>query len=271
MSVLALLTAVLLTQAAVPAPSVAIRPGAAVPDALVVPGVRVHVYASEDLDPDALGMLARPGVVLWLSTRSNTLRASTLQRLGRFEQSWVEVRAPLRPSELGAVSRLPKCGLWIRDGKTLTPALARLGIGRLAVQLDGPISTERFEDLEQLSPSQISWSSSTVDLASFGRFVQSPGARVLRVPKEALQCDRGAPASRRVHETALAVSLSEVDRAIACGFIPRVTLDPGVDDDSLKRLFARAPNAELEIHVGTDERRALAARKLIDRLEGGRR
>ena len=35
------------------------------------PGYRVHLTASEDLDPDRLRALARPEVVLWLTTRSN--------------------------------------------------------------------------------------------------------------------------------------------------------------------------------------------------------
>src|SRR5206468_866783 len=37
-----------------------------------VPPLRMHLFVSEELDPDRLLPLARPGVVLWVRTKSNT-------------------------------------------------------------------------------------------------------------------------------------------------------------------------------------------------------
>lgn len=75
------------------------------PDALIGRSVPVHVVASEELEPDVLRALARPGVTLWLTTRSNTLRESTLDTLNRFEASWVQLRLPLAHVDGAALAR----------------------------------------------------------------------------------------------------------------------------------------------------------------------
>ena len=46
---------------------------AAGPEPLQLPGFRLHLVLSEELEPDRLEALARPGVVLWLMTRSSQL------------------------------------------------------------------------------------------------------------------------------------------------------------------------------------------------------
>src|SRR6266700_7350782 len=73
------------------------------PTALAPQGTRVHVKASEDLDPDRLRALARPGVTVWLSTRSNLLKVSTMENLNRFDGAFIQLRAPVTQSQARAL------------------------------------------------------------------------------------------------------------------------------------------------------------------------
>ena len=78
-----------------------------------LPGVRVHVEASEELDPDRLRALARPEVVLWLRTRTNGLRRSTSETLQLAGSTFVQVRPPL-----GAPALAPfvgRVGPWVEE------------------------------------------------------------------------------------------------------------------------------------------------------------
>ena len=70
-----------------------------------MPGFRVHVVASDALDPDRLRALARPEVVLWVRTRTNGLRHSTAETLQLAGSAFVQVRPPL-----GAPSLAPFVG-----------------------------------------------------------------------------------------------------------------------------------------------------------------
>ena len=62
------------------------------PTEWALPGFRVAVMASDEIDADRLRALARPEVVLWLRTRSNGLRRSTTETLQLAESAFVQVR-----------------------------------------------------------------------------------------------------------------------------------------------------------------------------------
>ena len=62
-------------------------------------------------------------------------------------------------------------------------------------------------------------------------------------------------------------SVREALRANRCGFGVIVRVEPGISDSELGVLYRAIPTAELEVRVGDDDRRALAARRLIERLE----
>jgi len=90
---------------------------AAGPTEWALPGVRVHVQASEELDPDRLRALARPDVVLWLRTRSNGLRRSTAETLRLAGSALVEVEGTFT-EELASRLRVlrPVAIRWRRAG-----------------------------------------------------------------------------------------------------------------------------------------------------------
>ena len=110
------------------------------PTEWALPGVRIHVQASEELDPDRLRALARPEVVLWLSTRSNGLRRSTAETLRQAGSAFVQVRPPL-----GAPALAPfvgRVGPWVEERGLDVGRVRRWSPGRLAVEVEGPFSGE---------------------------------------------------------------------------------------------------------------------------------
>ena len=143
------------------------------------PVPRVHLRVHEDLEPDRLRELARPGVTLWLSTRSNTLRASTMENVGRFDAAWVQLRAPLAPFEARAFSKLPTTGVML--GLESLDVVGRLpGARRVALALKGPLDEATVAKVRAARPSELRWTpEGGVDLLSWGQFSQLPGRRVI--------------------------------------------------------------------------------------------
>ena len=60
---------------------------------------------------------------------------------------------------------------------------------------------------------------------------------------------------------------AQVAGAVRCGLGARVVVEPDVEDAALAQVLRLAPNAELEVHVDADDRRAMRARRLVERLE----
>lgn len=238
------------------------------PKGLPPGAVRVHLRAHEDLDSDHLRLLSRPGVVLWLSTRSNTLRDSTLETLRAFEQVWVELRAPWRPSDLAQLERLPKAGLWLRV-EGAVPKLARPP-RPIAVALRGPLGPELEASLATLRPAWLEWrAGAELDLMQWARFRQLPGRKLLeRLPGEpTLQPCPDVPGP---NEPALEVKVASVEAFSAetfpCGRGPLLQLEPETSPAVVQSLLVKSPSAELSIAVGADQRRSVATRKLLDQL-----
>lgn len=235
------------------------------------PPPKVHVRVHEDLDPDRLRDLARPGVTLWLSTSSNTLRASTLENLGRFDFAWVELRAPLAPHDAAVFRKLPLVGAWL--GERTLDVVGRLpGARRVAVHFEGALDEARAAKLARARPSEVRWApGGPVDLLSWSLFKQLPGHKVVAAAPGALlpvKCP-ARPAGEPALELHVANLLSLSSEVYPCGPGLRVVVQPGVEPWLLQSLRVRDPSVELVVEVGADAAAALATRGLLERLELG--
>lgn len=235
------------------------------PTAIAGPGHRVHLYVSEELDADVLGSLAKRGVVLWLQMRSNALKPAVEDKLRRFGEAWVEVRAPLLPTHVASLAKAPKAGLWLRRVAELTPAMTTLGVKRISVDVVGPLEAGASDALASAKVERVRWAPPVVDLEAFGRFAQLPAEKALVLPTGA-----AIPACESrlsLGQVEVIAAPAQVRAAIRCGLGVRVVVEPESDDRLLAEIFRVAPSAQLEIRVGADERRATRTRRLLERLE----
>jgi hypothetical protein len=230
--------------------------------------VRVHLRASEELDPDYLRALARQNVTLWLTTRTNTLRASTLETINSFGVAWIALRAPVGDAEARQLGKVPRAGLWL-DVKDLDGARRVLGPRRLALELRGPLDAALFGKIQKTRPAETIWRApAEVDLLSWGLFRQLPGRKVLvRTHLEPWPTDCPNPSDG---EPALQTHLDAVSKAprpgFPCGRGPRVEVPLEVDRAELQRLLVREPSTELVIDIADDPRLVSKARRLLDDL-----
>ena len=239
------------------------------PSIFLATSVRVHLRASEELEPDHLRALARKNVTLWLSTRSNTLRASTLETINKFGEAWIALRAPVRESDARQLSKVPRAGLWI-DAKDLDGARRVLGPRRLAINLHGPLDGALFEKLQKLRPAETIWRAPPeVDLLSWGLFRQLPGRKVLaRSSAEPwpVQCPADPPDGEPTVQASVA-TLGATGQGFPCGRGPRVEVPLDVERAMLQRLLVKEPSTELVIEIGEDPRLVSKARRLLDDLD----
>jgi hypothetical protein len=244
-------------------------PPAEAPPIFLATSVRVHLRASEELDPDYLRALARKNVTLWLSTRTNTLRASTLETINKFGEVWIALRAPVRESDARQLSKVPKAGLWI-DAKDLDGARRVLGPRRLAINLQGALDVALFEKLQRLRPAETFWRApAEVDLLSWGLFRQLPGRKVL-ARSGAESSPPACPADPGDGEPTLQAPVDSVVKgalpSFPCGRGPRIEVPLDVDRALLQSLLVREPSTELVIDIGEDPRLVSKARRLLDDL-----
>lgn len=238
------------------------------PDVIVGRSVRVHVVASEDLEPDVLRALARPQVVLWLTTRSNTLRESTLETLNRFESSFVQLRAPISPVDAKALKKSPRAGLWLSLDAPSTLATVR-GSRPLALEVTGSLDEVKHGWLLAQKPTFLRWSpGESIDLLEWSRFKTLPGRKTvaltpgLLLPRDCATRDPAEPSAELHVATLLAVSAG----VFPCGAGTRVEVPPDVEPWLLKSLIVRDPSVELVLRVGDDVRKVGRARALLELL-----
>lgn len=244
------------------------------PEALALPGFRLHLVVDEDVDPDRLRALARPEVVLWLRTRSNMVRSSVAETLGRFGEVYVQVRPPLLEAQATQLRFAPRAGLWVEDGQLGGAGLYRAGSRPLAVEVRGTLDAARAERVRRARPARITWSPPAApDLEAWSVFAQLPGAKVLSLPGAARASwdgcaelwPRGA-----ARATAVRVDLRGAGEPFAlptdCRLGARVRVDPRIGDEALARILAANPSAELELEVGSDEAALRGAAALLSRL-----
>ncbi|MFT3708161.1 MAG: hypothetical protein QM817_10955 [Archangium sp.] len=241
------------------------------PDVFVAAAPRLHVRVHEDLDPDRLRDLTRPGVTVWLSTRTNTLKASTLENLERFDTAWVQLRAPLKPVDALSFKKIPRAGAWV-DAQNLELATRLPGARRLAVELSGAIDEGLFTRVAAERPAEVRWKDPVaIDLLAWGQFRALPGRRVIAggtqtlLPVKCAERKSGDP-SLELHVANLLALSSDV---FPCGVGTRVVVQPEVETWLLQSLVVRDPSVELVIDIGADSNKALAARGLMDRLQLG--
>jgi hypothetical protein len=238
------------------------------PDSLAPLSLRVHVRAHEDLEPDRLRAFARPRVTLWLETRSNVLKASTLEHLSLFDAVFVRLRAPVTESQARWLDAAPRAGVWLD-----APALWGRGVERLigprplAVTVKGPIDEALFDRVAKSRPEVVEWAApADADVMSWSLFRQWPGRRLVSLetgglpPKACTGSDDGPAA--RVH---LASLLALGASAFPCGRAPRVVLAADTDRWLIQSVVVRDPTAELELEV-SDDAAAKKALALLDEL-----
>jgi hypothetical protein len=245
--------------------------GERAPQELALPAYRVHLFAREDEDPDLLARLARPGAVLWLSTRSNVLRNSVVERLPRFNESYVQLRPPVSEAEMRALGQAPEAGAWLAAAALSDGSLFRLGARRRAIDIDGPLTDALAAAIRAARPARVRWRPKEIPtLDDWARFAQLPGARVLVWDGPLHGADAGCPLPGRWEGLALWADSprwsAPAELAATCGWGLWVRLVPNVGDGWLQKLFARDPAVELELDV-PDDRAIAAARSLLGRVE----
>jgi hypothetical protein len=242
--------------------ALAADPAEIAPDAWVVPAWRAHVYASEDLDPDVLATLARPGVVLWLATRSNTLRPSVIARLPRFHEAYVQVRLPWGRSQWQALDAAPRAGLWVDERALGEARPAGQGARPLAVDVGGELTEEVAAQLRSRRPARTRWMPRDApNLDAWARFAQLPGARVL--VWDWLTAPDGGACPLTGSWPGLAVTSAAVAKACRWGL--RLRVRPGTPAEALRPLFIEHPSLEVELDALTDAQ-AAQARAWLDHL-----
>jgi hypothetical protein len=218
----------------------------------------VHVEASEELDPDRLRALARPEVVLWLRTRSNGLRRSTVETLQLAGSAFVQVRPPL-----GAPALAPfvgRVGPWVEERGLDVSRVRRWSPGRLAVDVEGPLTEELAGRLRVLRPVAVRWKRGGWPVREeWARAWQLPGVELLDAG-EVIDCAE-VPAKTRIR-VERGRSPGEV-----CGLPVRVRLSPEASVDDVRQVLLGHPDVDLAIEVGEDAARAAAVARVLDALE----
>jgi hypothetical protein len=222
--------------------------------------VRVHVEASEELDPDRLRALARPEVVLWLRTRTNGLRRSTAETVRLAGSAFVQVRPPL-----GAPALAPfvgRVGPWVEERGLDVARVRRWSPGRLAVDLEGPFTEEIASRLRVLRPVAVRWRRGGWPAREEWTRVRRFSGAELSGVGDAVDC-RVVPARTRVRV--------RVDRPRSsdevCGLPVRVQVPAEVPLAELQQALLGHADADLLIEVGEDAARAASVARLLDGLE----
>lgn len=240
------------------------------PGPLIGHAVRVHVIASDELEPDVLRALARDQVVLWLTTSSNTLRESTLDTLKQFQSSFVQLRPPLSRVDGRALQRVPLAGFWVPLDDGMSAALSRFrGSRPVAVEVAGPMDEAKRGLLLAQRPAFTRWTPpEALDLLQWSQFRSLPGKKAvvvrqgLLLPRDCASRDPAEPAAELHVATLLALSAG----AFPCGPGARVEIAPDAEPWLLKSLIVRDPSVELVVRVGDDVRRVGKARALLELL-----
>jgi hypothetical protein len=234
------------------------------------PLARVHVLVRDTLEPDRLRDLARPNVTAWVETSNNTLSVAAVENLARFDEAFVQLRAPLAHVDAAEFARMPRVGPWLEFADLAL--VGRLpGARRLAVSIKA-LDEPTVAALTRARPSVVRWTpAAELDVLQWSLFRQVPGHRVvvgathLLVPQRCTE-RRGDEAALELHVANLLALSSD---AFPCGKGTRVVVPLDVDRWLLQSLLVRDPSVELVLEVGADAERARAARALLDALGVG--
>ena len=228
----------------------------AAPEPLTLPGFRLHLALSEDVEPDRLELLARPGVVLWLETRSNVLKRSVVERLARADTSYVEVRPPfagdaVRQQFQGRVHP------WVALEGLDTASYRRWAPPGTAVEVTGPISEEALSQLRALHPQVVRWHPNEAPTPdAWARWAHLPGLEVV-APDRLPPCGRPLKGAERIR-LRIPAALADLT-ASGCGFALRLEIPLSLSEAELRSLLVQHPGAELWARVGSEVDAASAA------------
>jgi hypothetical protein len=225
-----------------------------------LPGLRVHVEAFEELDPDRLRALARPEVVLWLRTRSNGLRRSTAETLGLAGAAFVQVRPPL-----GAPALAPfggRVGPWVEERGVDVARVRRWSPGRLAVDVEGPFTEELAARLRVLRPVAVRWARGGWPAREEWARVRLFGGVELSSTGEVVDCAVVPPKTRLRVRVDRPRTSDEV-----CGLPVRVQLPAEASPADAQQALLGHADADLGVEVGDDAVRAARVARLLDALE----
>ncbi|MGZ3445714.1 MAG: hypothetical protein ACXWLG_09595 [Myxococcaceae bacterium] len=226
-----------------------------------LPGLRVHVVASEALDADRLRGLARPEVVLWVRTRSNGLRRSTAETLQLAGSAFVEVRPPLGAPALAAF--VGRVGPWIAEHGVDVARVRRWSPGQLAVDVEGPFTEELAARVRVMRPVAVRWSrGGSPERGEWLRARAFSGVELSGLGALPVDCET-VPERTWVR---VRVALASVPAEGICGLPLRVEVPAGVDAGDVHRLLLVHPDADLLVDVGEEIARADAARRWIEQL-----
>jgi len=228
---------------------------AAGPEPLTLPGFRLHLQLSEDVEPDRLEALAQPGVVLWVETRSNLLKRSVAERLGRAEASYVQFRPP--PGEGVRQQFVGRVQPWVAlDGLDVL-AYRRWAPGGTAVEVAGPLTEERLASLLALHPLAVRWTpEAPPSLEAWTRAQRLPGLEVH--PGAALPpCPRPLKGAERMRLRVPAADAAS--SGVGCGFALRLEVPVSIAEPELQSLLVQSPGAELWARVGSEPEAGAAA------------
>jgi hypothetical protein len=234
---------------------------AAGPGDWVIPGFRLHVMASEELEPDRLRALARPDVVLWVRTWSNGLRRSTAETVREAGSAFVQVRPPL-----GAPALAPfvgRVGPWVEERGLDVRRVRRWSPGRLAVDVEGPLTGELVARIRVLRPIAVRWRrGGWPEHEEWVRAGAFPGVELGDLGSARPDCG-AIPARTRCR---VRVLLETLPSEGVCGLPLRIELPAGTDAAAVQAALVAHPGAELLVEVGDETARADAAARLLDRL-----
>ena len=233
---------------------------AAAPTGWALPGYRVHLTASEDLEADRLRALARPEVVLWVTTRSNLLRASTAETVQQAGAAFVQMRPPLRSQDLPPLRG--RVGPWVAEAGLDVARTRRWSPGRLAVEVVGPLDAVVLDRVKALRPVAVRWRpAGWPEAAEWSRAGRLSGLEVVLPDVPVPGCE-GVP---KQHRLRLRVPLARVETA-PCSLPLRVELPADVEAARVVELLVARPDAELALAVGEDTAAADRVRRLLDAL-----
>jgi len=244
------------------------------PVAMVLPGLRAHVLFDEELEPDAVRLLARRSCTAWVRTRTNMVRESVVERLARFGAAYVQLRAPFLEAHGAQLQRWPGVGVWLGPQDLRARGAGALGGRAWAVSLFGPLRPEDLQAVAAAKVAELRWTPGPRDLTleAWARIAQAPGSKVVVWPGGGAptECEgwararAGAPPSIKVGP-AEPEALEAV--AAACPLVTRMEVPATADEGALARVLAAWPRVEPEVDVGASAAQARSAARLLDRLE----
>ena len=225
------------------------------PETLTLPGFRLHLEVPEEIGPDRLEELVRPGVVLWLQTSSNALKRSVAERVERAEVAYVQVHPPLAASvgEFFGARVHPWVAL---EGLDVSSYRRWAPLGT-AVDVEGVLSEERARALGALRPLAIRWRPAAAPAEGEWARTRELGGLEVRPLAPLPACARPLPGAQRVR---LRLPVADADSsASGCGFALRLEVPVSLSEVELRTLLVQHPGAELWAAVRNDDEAASAA------------